>query len=71
MQISWVVGVDVAKASVVAACAEFGVREVPNHAQALKAWLKTLPQGSRIAMEATGRYHGLLADLAHECGPRV
>lgn len=71
MQSLWNVGVDVAKQSVVAACNEFSAREIPNQPKALKAWLKTLPPGSRIAMEATGRYHGLLADLAHGCGQAV
>jgi len=67
------VGVDVAKEFVVAACADqsSSPRQIPNQAGALRAWLRTLPAGSRIAMEATGRYHGLLADLAHETGMTV
>jgi transposase len=71
MQLPLNVGVDVAKHSVVAACAGRPMLEVPNQAQALCAWLKSLPPDSRVAMEATGRYHGLLADLAHEAGLTV
>lgn len=64
------VGVDVAKDFIVAACADQSgsFRKILNQARELRAWLKTLPAGSRIAMEATGRYHGLLADLAHQAG---
>lgn len=66
------VGVDVAKDFVVAALLEAGsIRKVQNQAAALKAWLRTLPTGTRVGMEATGRYHGLLADLAHEAGLTV
>lgn len=64
------IGVDVAKDSIVAAHAEgdFAPVSVPNRRAELRAWLKTLPAGSHLAMEATGRYHALLADLAHELG---
>lgn len=67
------VGVDVAKDFVVAACAEqsFATRQIANRPGALRAWLKTLPSGSRIGVEATGRYHELLADLAHGHGLTV
>jgi transposase len=67
------VGVDVAKDFVVAAFADGSgsPKQVSNEARELRAWLKTLPAGSRMGMEATGRYHGLLADLAHETGLTV
>jgi len=70
MQLPKDVGVDVAKDFIVAALADqsSSPRQIQNQARALRAWLRTLPAGSRIAMEATGRYHGLLADLAHEAG---
>jgi transposase len=71
MQKPWIVGVDVAKESVVASGSELPARQIPNREAALKVWLRSLPPGSRIGMEATGRYHGLLADLAHECGLTV
>lgn len=64
------VGVDVAKATVVVACAEqaFEPRSVVNRRSELRTWLKTLPAGSRLGLEATGGYHELLADLAQEMG---
>ncbi len=67
------VGVDVAKDAVVVACAQrsFPVKSVPNQRAPLRAWLKTLPNGSRIGLESTGAYHELLADLAHTHGHTV
>lgn len=67
------VGVDVAKDTVMVACAEnsWAPRTVLNRRADLKGWLKTLPPGSRVAMEATGRYHQTLADLAHAQGLTV
>ncbi|MDR4485568.1 MAG: transposase [Nitrospirales bacterium] len=67
------VGVDVAKEAVVVACAEscFPVQSVPNQRGSLRAWLKSLPTGSRIGLESTGAYHELLADLAQTQGHTV
>ena len=64
------VGVDVAKDSVMVACANqsFAPRMISHRRGALRAWLATLPPGSRIGLEATGRYHEMLADLAHAQG---
>jgi transposase len=64
------IGVDVAKDEIVVACAEqsFAARKIANTGSALLAWLKTLPRGSRIAMESTGSYHERLAELAHKLG---
>ena len=64
------VGVDVAKDTVVVASADhrWPVQQVQNQRRALRAWLKTLPAGSRIGLESTGSYHELLADLAHASG---
>ncbi len=64
------VGVDVAKDAVVVACADrsFPLKSVLKQRAPLRAWLKTLPQGSRIGLESTGAYHELLADLAHGQG---
>ena len=64
------VGVDVGKDEIVVACAEGSVaaRRVPNQRVALLAWLKELPVGSRIGVEATGSHHELLAELAHQLG---
>jgi transposase len=44
---------------------------VANRRAAIVSWLKQLPAGSRIAMEATGGYHQLLADLAYAHGMTV
>ena len=67
------VGVDVAKDAVVVACAEhsFLVKSVINQRAPLRAWLKSLPAGSRIGLESTGAYHELLADLAQAQGYTV
>lgn len=73
MQSALFIGVDVAKDNVVVACSQatFAPRTVPNKPTALKAFLRTLPAQSGIAMEATGSYHQCLADLAHQLGLRV
>jgi len=70
MQPALNIGVDVAKDDVMVACAEhtFVTRKLPNKRGELLAWLKTLPIGSRIGMEATGTYHELLATLAQRVG---
>jgi transposase len=70
MQSPVLVGVDVAKDEVVVACARhsFPVQSVPNTPSGLKKFLKSLPAGSSVAMEATGQYHMALADLAHRLG---
>jgi transposase len=67
------IGVDVAKQAVVVACAQgsFACKEIPNGRAQLKAWLATLPAGSRIGMESTGEYHELLAQLASARGLSV
>jgi transposase len=67
------IGVDVAKDSVMVACSQatFAAHTEPNKPTALKAFLRTLPAQSSIAMEATGSYHQCLADLAHQLGLRV
>jgi len=73
MQTALNVGADVASKTVVVACAAdtFMPRTVANENGALRAWLKSLPAGSRIGLESTGAYHELLADLAHAAGMTV
>lgn len=73
MQPVWNVGIDVAKDTVVVACAEqhFPVQEIRNQRAALRRWLKSLPAGSRLGLESTGSYHEVLADLAHALGHTV
>jgi transposase len=62
------IGADVGKDEIAFASAEggFSRRKVPNQRTELKAFLKTLPAGSRIGMESTGIYHELLAELAYK-----
>ncbi len=64
------IGADVGKDEIVFASAEggFSRRKVSNQRTELKAFLKTLPAGSRIGMESTGIYHELLAEMAHKLG---
>ena len=63
------IGVDVSK-DVVLVCVHASSvhRTLANQRSALAAWLKGLPAGSAIGVEATGSYHELLADLAHRQG---
>jgi transposase len=70
MQIPLNIGVDVAKDQVVVACDDtsFTPRSIRNCRTALSAWLRRLPAGSRIGLEATNVYHQCLADLAHALG---
>jgi transposase len=64
------VGVDVAKAELVVARhgQSRALERVRNDATSIEAWLATVPPQARIAMESTGRYHGLLARLASAAG---
>ena len=66
MQIPLDIGADVSKDYVIVACAKQSLPmcKLANKRAALWAWLKRLPAGSRIGMEATGTYHELLAILA-------
>jgi transposase len=70
MQTPLDVGVDVSSKTVLAACARrsFVPRTLSNEARVLRGWLKGLPAGTRIGVEATGSYHQLVADLAHAAG---
>lgn len=64
------VGVDVAQAELV--IARHGqaphAQRIANDAASINAWLPSLPPQACIAMESTGRYHGLLAGLASAAG---
>ena len=70
------IGVDVAKAELVVAqhdpmqTKQAGTTVV-NDTASIAQWLSTLPANSHVAMESTGRYHGLLAQLAHQAGHTV
>lgn len=67
-----VYGVDVSKAKLV--IGRYGVQTlttVANRAEPVAAWLASLPKGAMVAMEATGIYHRLLAEMGHVAGMRV
>jgi len=66
-------GADVDSRTVMVACSagSFKPHRIANERNALQAWLRTVPRGSRLAMESTGSYHELLADLAHQAGLQV
>jgi transposase len=66
------IGVDVSKAElVVSQGPEHRPRSVVNDATSIANWLGEVPPGALIAMESTGRYHGLLAHLASQAGLKV
>lgn len=64
------IGIDVAKAELVIAEVDHPEwnTTVSNSAVPIKCWLRQLPAGSRIAVESTGGYHGLVVTLALERG---
>lgn len=66
-------GADVDSRCVMVACAadSFKPHRIANERKAIRAWLRTVPRGSRLAMESTGTYHEALADLAHQAGLQV
>lgn len=67
-----VYGVDVSKAKLVIGCYDgLALIEVDNQVETITAWLAGLPKGTVVAMEATGIYHRLLAQLAHATGLAV
>jgi transposase len=66
-------GVDVAKDELVVQCLgeDAVLQRLANSASEIGSWLGQLPKGSIVAMESTGKYHQLLAQLAHAAGMRV
>jgi transposase len=64
------IGIDVAKDELVID-SEQGLFTVANTAEAIEAWLHTLPTESYIGLEATGAYHQCLADRAVSMGKVV
>jgi transposase len=62
------VGVDVCKAKLDTFSGDRGWAVVQNEGKAIKCFLKTVPKGSIIALESTGGYGKLLADLAVKAG---
>lgn len=69
---SMIHGVDVAKDELVIQClGQVCASHLGNNAREIRCWLRKLPRGSIVAMESTGRYHQLLARLAHAAGMQV
>ena len=67
-----VYGVEVSKAKLVIGRYDVSaLSEVDNQVEAITAWLAGLPTGAMVALEATGPYHRLLAQLAHAAGLAV
>jgi transposase len=67
-----VVGIDVAKAEIVAYREDLKITQaINNDRETLGRWLKTLPAQSSIALEATSIYHLDTVELAHAMGHRV
>lgn len=69
---SMIHGVDVAKDELfVGQPGSKAVHRLDNKAAAIRCWLRSLPKGCVVAMESTGRYHRVLAQLAFEAGMKV
>lgn len=68
-----ILGCDVSSSEIVIACAQVkeAVQTIANTPRAIRAWLQQLPEPAIIGMEATGRYHQILADEAALKGHRV
>jgi transposase len=66
-------GADIDSRSIVMACSagSFATRRIANERKSISAWLRSVPRGSRLGMESTGRYHELLAELATAAGLQV
>ncbi|MDB5844904.1 MAG: hypothetical protein JWP79_2214 [Polaromonas sp.] len=66
------IGVDVSKAELVIVMGpERRALSIANDAASINCWLREIPAHALIAMESTGRYHGLLALLASQAGLTV
>lgn len=69
MQTLPIIGVDVAKDHLVIAFAHAPAGQtIANAKAAIAQWLKTVPAGACLGVEATGRYHQTLVELAHNHG---
>jgi transposase len=73
MQTTLNLGADVDSRYIMVACAtgSFKSYRIANERKAIRAWLRTVPRGSRLGMESTGTYHEALADLASAAGIEV
>lgn len=66
LPVSGMYGVDVSKDKLDISDGKNAI-EINNSKSAIRKWLKSIPAASKIAMEATGIYSSLLADMAAEC----
>ena len=73
MQETFFIGADIAKATFQVASHEGSIpaATIDNEPKAIRRWLKTLPPGACIAVEATSNYHRRPAELAHAQGFKV
>ena len=65
------IGVDVSKSELVISVDDLPPLSVVNDVAHITGWLAQLPRDCCIAMESTGRYHLLLAQLALQAGLMV
>lgn len=65
------IGIDVSKAELVVADVQQCHGAIANTAASISRWLSGVAPHTHVAMESTGRYHGLLAQLAHQAGMTV
>lgn len=63
-------GVDVSKDTLDVACDGRAV-QIENEKKAIKLFVKSMPIGSYVVMEATNTYHLEMADICHSRGMRV
>lgn len=61
-------GVDVSKDTLDIATSDEITTQIPNTTDGIRQWLASLPTGSKIALESTGRYHEAFLDLALGAG---
>lgn len=61
-------GVDVSKDTLDIATSDEITTQIPNTPDRISQWLASLPEGSKIALESTGRYHEAFLDLAVGAG---
>lgn len=61
-------GIDVSKDTLDIATTNEITTQIPNTREGISQWLASLPEGSKIALESTGRYHEAFLDLAVGAG---
>jgi transposase len=61
-------GVDVSKDTLDIATSDAITTQIPNTREGISQWLTRLPEGSKIALESTGRYHEAFFNLAVGAG---